>query len=412
MKKVSIVTIGNELLNGNTADSNLVYLAKQLYSAGVSVVYCQSVPDDIDGVVRALERAAKEGDIVLVTGGLGPTDDDITRNAIAEFMNVELEFCQDAFAEIDKFFKRRGIEMSEINKRQAYIPVGCEWLINNAGTAPGIKARRGEMVLFSMPGVPTEMKQMFAGCVLPELEEACGGQVIVSRKIHCFGAGESTIAKKLGNLMERDRRPLVNCTVANGVINLQVVYQGGNREDCEREVGRTVEEIQGKLGKLIFGYDGQSLGEALGRKLVETGKTVSVAESCTGGLISKMITDVAGASSYFKEGFVTYSNEAKIRDLNVESEVIEKYGAVSSEVAAAMSKGVKNRTKSDYSVGVTGIAGPGGGNEHKPTGLVYIGVCSDNKCHVKQFRFIGDRQTVRLRAGQQAINMLYLLADV
>ena len=411
MKKASIISVGNELLNGQTVDTNTVYLSEKLLGMGVPTVSGYTVGDDIDLIVGALEQASKAADIVVVTGGLGPTDDDLTREGLARFMGAELEYRAELMDLISDFFSRRNIKMSEKNRCQAYLPVGTKALVNNVGTAPGIMAEHEGKIFVCLPGVPIEMKRMFEESVLGELAEFGGGQVVLTKRVKCFGTGESTIAQMLGDLMERGRNPLINCTVSGGVITLHVVATAAGKGAAEKMADKEITGICEILGDLVYGRDNESLGEVVGRKLRQRGKTLSVAESCTGGLLGKLLTDVAGSSEYFICGWVTYSNSAKINELGVDEDVIKEYGAVSEKVAGAMATGCKVRSGADIGIGITGIAGPGGGSEEKPVGLVYIGVDFGERVEIKRYIFSHSRANIRRRAAFTALNILRLGMD-
>jgi nicotinamide-nucleotide amidase len=406
MKTASIISIGNEILSGLTVDTNSAWLSQQLFSIGLPTVSHHAVGDDLDLIVDYLKLAQKESDVVLVTGGLGPTDDDLTRQAFAKFMGVELKLKEKLLENLKCFFVSKNYPMPEKNKIQAYIPVGATALRNNLGTAPGVMVEKQGKIFAAMPGVPSEMKVMFAESVMGKLIELCDGQTVISKRLKCFGAGESTIAEKLGNLMDRNRNPLINCTVHFGVITLHIIAKAKTKAQAEDMISKDEKNLRQILGRLVYGIDDETLGQVIGNKLTKQGKTVALAESCTGGLIAKLITDIAGASDYFKQSWVTYSNDAKITQLSVAAELIEKYGAVSPQVAETMAKGAKNKAKSDYAIGITGIAGPTGASEQKPVGLVYISVASYKNCITEKFIFSHDRSFVRLRAAQTALNLL------
>lgn len=412
MKKASIVSIGNEILAGQTVDTNAAHLSAELLSIGVPVVSSYAVGDEIERIVRGLELASADAELVMVTGGLGPTDDDLTRQALAKFLGVELQLHDELLEKMRGYFARRNLHMAAKNEIQAYLPVGARALSNNRGTAPGVMAESDGRLFFAMPGVPSEMRQMFAESVLPELRQLASGQSVVVRKLRCFGAGESTIAEQLGTIMERGRNPLINCTVHFGVITLHIVATAEDAETAERMALKDEESLSEMLGELVYGTEDQSLAEVVGEKLARQGKSVAVAESCTGGLIAKLITDVPGASEYFTRGWVTYSNDAKSSELGVPSELIERHGAVSEQVAQAMAQGARRKARTDFAIGITGIAGPGGATEQKPAGLVYISVDSDQGCDTKSYVFTHDRCAVRLRSAQTALNMLRLKLNV
>jgi nicotinamide-nucleotide amidase len=375
---------------------------------GVPTVSCYTVGDEIDSIANAMGQAAQQADIVLITGGLGPTDDDLTRQALARFMGVELEFREELLVRISEFFAKRDIKMSAINKVQAYIPAGAEAVANNVGTAPGIMAERDGKIFVCLPGVPAEMKQMFVESVADKLKKAGGGQVVLTRKLRCFGTGESVIAEKVGDLMQRDRNPIINCTVSGGIITLHIVATAKDKTVAEEMVEKDAHQLRELLGDLVYGQDEQTLAEVVGAKLRQQEKRLAVAESCTGGLIGKLLTDVPGSSDYFVCGWVTYSNEAKMRELGVDAGLIEEYGAVSAEVARAMARGARDKADSDFAIGVTGIAGPGGGTDQKPVGLVYIAVDGPGRLDVARHIFSHSRGHIRYRTALTALNILRL----
>jgi nicotinamide-nucleotide amidase len=407
-KTASIVSIGNELLSGRTVDTNAAYLAGRLRTIGIPVVSVHGVADEESAIRRAFGRAMDEADIVIATGGLGPTDDDLTRQAIAGFLGVELTLREDLLEKLRRFFVRRGIEMPERNAIQAHVPEGAIAIENEMGTAPGVRAEKDESVLFALPGVPREMKRMFEAQVLPELRGLAGGQAVAVKRLRCFGAGESRIAELVGEAMRRERNPLVNCTAHTGIITLEIVATAAEQGRAEEMAASEERALRLSLGEVVYGVENQTLAEVIGESLTRTGQTVALAESCTGGLLAKLITDVPGSSRYFTCGWVTYSNEAKNRELEVPLEMIAEYGAVSEQVARAMAQGARRRAGSDYTIGITGIAGPGGGTEQKPVGLVYIAVGDHKSADISRHIFAFDRGSVRLRAAQTALNILRL----
>jgi len=408
VKTASILSIGNELLNGKTVDTNAAYMAGRLRTISLPVVSVHSVPDEIPAIVHALGLATSEADVVITTGGLGPTDDDLTRQSLAEFLGVDLVLRPDLLAKVREFFDRRGIEMPVRNALQAHIPQGATPIENEMGTAPGIQANKGGKLLFSLPGVPAEMRHMFDTRVLPALRPLAEGQAIAVKRLKCFGAGESKIAEMIGDAMERGRNPVVNCTVQTGVISLEIVATAANHAEAEKMAKQQEYSLRTVLGDLVYGVDDQTLADVVGEKLTRVGQTLALAESCTGGLVAKLITDIPGSSEYFTYGWVTYSNEAKSHELDVPAEMIEKYGAVSEQVATAMAQGARRKAGTDYAIAITGIAGPGGGTEQKPVGLVYIAVDNRDGTDTSRYVFSSDRSSVRMRAAQTALNTLRL----
>jgi len=435
--RASIVSIGNELLNGQTTDTNATYISGKLLSVNIPVVSIYTVGDEKGAIVRALNLACGDADVVIATGGLGPTDDDLTRQAFAGFLGAELQLQDELLQKIRDFFAQRNLQMPDKNKIQAYIPVGAGAIANNLGTAPGIMASldsrpaspqsdrtpqedaqrrsiqyQASRLLFALPGVPSEMKQMFEESVLTMLQQVAGEQAIVVRKLKCFGAGESAIAEMLGDMMQRDRNPLINCTVQYGVVTLHIIAMAKDKEKALKMAENDEKSLRDRLGRLVYSSGDQSLAEVVGEKLARNKKTLAVAESCTGGVLAKLLTDIPGASRYFMSGWVVYSNQAKISELGVPDDLIEKYGAVSEQVAEAMAQGARKKAGTDFAIATTGIAGPTGGSEQKPVGLVYIAIDSDSGCETERYLFSHDRDFIRLRAAQTALNMLRLQLDI
>lgn len=420
MKKASIVSIGNEILSGQTIDTNASWLGGKLLEIGTPVVSSYTVGDDIDAIVRSLKLAGDDAELVLITGGLGPTDDDLTRQGFAKFFGTELLLQNELLRKIEDFFAKRNLQMPAKNKIQAYIPAGAKALVNNLGTAPGIMAEISGRLFAAMPGVPSEMKQMFEEAVLPELLQLLDGRAVVVKKLRCFGTGESNIAEMLGSLMNRGRNPLINCTASYSVITLHIIATAEDRDKAQRMAERDEKILTELLGELVYGTGRQTLAEVVGEKLAQQNKTIAVAESCTGGTLAKLLTDIPGASGYFTHGWITYSNAAKTSELGVPADLIENYGAVSEQTAAAMARCARKKAGTAFAIGITGIAGPSGGSEQKPVGLVYISVDSANGCETRHFIFSHvriqakrrDRDSIRLHAAQTALNMLRLKLQI
>jgi nicotinamide-nucleotide amidase len=412
MRKASIISIGNELLSGQSVDTNTAYLSGRLLSIGIPVVGSYTVGDDVDSIIGSFRAAGRDADVIIATGGLGPTDDDLTRQALAKLLGSELQLQDELLRKIQEFFISRNRQMSSKNKIQAYIPVGAKALVNNIGTAPGIRAEVKGKLLFTLPGVPSEMKRMFEKSVLPELQQLAGKQAVVIRKLRCFGTGESNIAEILGDLCRRDRNPRIDSTASCGVITLHITATAEDKSQAQKKAEKDEKLLTDKLGELVYGTGDQTLAEVVGQKLAQQKKTIAVAESCTGGCLAKLLTDIPGASRYFTHGWITYSNRAKTSELGVPAHLIEEHGAVSEQVARAMARGAKKRAGTDFAIGLTGIAGPTGASEQKPIGLVYISVYFDSGCETKRFIFHHDRDSIRLRAAQTALNMLRLKCSI
>jgi nicotinamide-nucleotide amidase len=405
-----IMSIGNELTFGQTVDTNSAWLSLRLAEIGVHVIAHVTVADELEPVRREIQRACELADVVLISGGLGPTEDDLTRHALAAAMGVELELHAELVEEIRCYFTRRGREMPEPNRIQAMFPRGSEPIHNTCGTAPGIRARLGKAMIFVMPGVPREMQVMYERDVLPALRPSTGQGILLAGTIQTFGAGESDVGERIRDLMQRGRNPTVGTTAQQMVIGVRIHAHGDTREQARSLLDATATEVRRRLGTLVFGEDDDTLWSAAARLLIEQKKTLSTAESCTGGLIAKSLTDIAGSSGYFLDGVVTYSNQAKTRLLAVPADLIARHGAVSPQVAEAMASNCRTRSGTDLAISVTGIAGPTGGAPDKPVGLVYIGLADADGCEVSEHR-LGEfltREEIRDRTRKIAVNRLRL----
>lgn len=414
MSRASLISVGNELLCGRTVDTNAAWLSGRLFAMGIEVESVRMVADEVADIAEALRQVAQKAEIVLVTGGLGPTDDDLTRQALADYLGVELVYRPELGETIEAFFTGRGLTMPERNRIQAHIPDGAEPIDNPRGTAPGVLYETDNRLIALMPGVPNEMKGMFEDFVSPRILRRQGGPVVRSANLRCFGVGESMLAERLGDRMLRGRNPLVNCTVSDGnITTLQVVASADSAQAADDILDFHCRELKELLGNLVFGTGEETIQGIVGRLLCEKEKTLAVAESCTGGLVAKLLTDVPGASEFFTCGWVTYSNAAKSQQLGVPASLIEAWGAVSEPVAKAMAEQAARKCGCDYALGITGIAGPGGGSEQKPVGLVYISVLAGGHCQVHRCHFANaGRDSVRLRAAQTALNLLRLQLTV
>ena len=411
-----ILSIGDELVFGQTVDTNSAWLSSQLAEAGCGVLAHLTVGDDQPAIQRAISESFGRCNLLLISGGLGPTEDDLTRQALAAVMGQPLEMNAQWLAELEKFFAARNRAMPASNRIQAMIPRGATMVFNTAGTAAGIAATLGNCRVFVMPGVPKEMKIMFARDVLPFVRESSGGAAILSRTLHTFGLGESAVAEMLGDLMNRSRNPSVGTTVSNGIVSLRVNSRFGSREQAAEQLEKTVAACRSALGSLIYGQDEQTLQEVVARmfRSAPDHPTVATAESCTGGLLGKMLTDIAGSSTYYRFGWVTYANEAKEQMLGVSADLLNRNGAVSEPVVIAMAQGAKARAQSTYALSISGIAGPEGGTPDKPVGTVWIGMAHPTGSIARKFLFPGDREFIRDRSAKMALTLLryHLLGEM
>ena len=406
-----ILSVGDELVLGQTVDSNSAWLSARLAERGVMTLYHETVADDVAATARAIREAAVAAPLVILTGGLGPTDDDLTRQALAAVMEQSLLLHAPSLQKIRKFFKFLGRDMPETNRVQAMYPRGAKILVNHWGTAPGLKAKLGRATFYAFPGVPTEMKRMFERHVEPTLQLGTG-RFILTDTLHTFGAGESTVAGMLGELMSRDRNPLVGTTVSGGGVSVRIRSDQATRERAQRELKATLRAAQQRLGPLVFGKGVETLQDVVGRLAKRRGTRLAVAESCTGGLVAKMITDVPGSSAWFVGGWVVYANALKHAALGVPLAGLRRHGAVSEAVACAMAEGVLRKSGADYALALTGIAGPDGGSAEKPVGTVWLGLARRQRkaitVHAECMRFPGDRAMVRERAAKAGLNLLRL----
>ena len=409
--KAVILAIGDELVSGQTVDSNSAWLSRELALRGIATTRHETTPDDQPAITAAIQRASHEADWVLVTGGLGPTADDVTRDALAEAMGVGLHVDEQRLAEIRAFFERRGRTMAETNIVQANVPDGADSLPNGVGTAPGAMATLHDATVVLMPGVPHEMREMFHRSIAARLPD--GEAAIVHRILHTFGTGESDLGGMISDLMQRGRNPAIGTTAKAGRVSIRIVARGDTRAEADELAGKDADELHRRLGEMIIGEGDETMAGVLGDRLREAGATLAVVESCTGGLVGKMITDVPGASEYFRGGVLAYDNGVKQAILGVSEDVLIRHGAVSEPVARRMAEGVRDAIGTDWGVGITGIAGPGGGTEEKPVGLVFIGVAGPKGTDVHRHVFPGDREVVRIRTALGAMNYVRMgAADV
>ena len=407
----SILSIGTELSTGQSVDTNAAWLATELTTLGFRVVEHVTVDDDLEQIACAAKRLLGHSGVVIATGGLGPTPDDLTREAIAQALGQPLEENAEAADQIRSFFARIHRDLSASNLRQAMAPRGSSIIPNGRGTAPGFHSRHGKGLLFVLPGVPIEMKGMFRSGVAPLLAGLGTAGVAVRRRINCYGMSEAKIGDLLGEFMGRDRNPLVGTSAAGGVISIRVVARAETAADAETLALCDVELIRGLLGECVYGEGDETLESAVGRLLCEQEKTLATAESCTGGLLAKRLTDIPGSSAYFLRGFVTYSDASKVDAIGVPHELIAAHGAVSEPVAGSLASGCRTVSGSDFALSTTGIAGPtGAAGPDKPVGLVFIGLADHAGVTVRRL-ILGDhldRAGIRDRTCGAALNLLRL----
>ncbi|HEX8559010.1 MAG TPA: competence/damage-inducible protein A [Pyrinomonadaceae bacterium] len=406
MLTAEIIAVGSELLTPFRTDTNSLWLTGRLNTVGVEVKLKTIVGDDDARLEETIRDALKRSGVVVLTGGLGPTEDDITRKIAARALGRRLMLDERVLEDIRAKFLRWGRKMPEINARQAMVMEGAQVLPNPNGSAPGMYLEHDGRVVVLLPGPPREMKPMFDGQVLPKLSERSGGVRVARRVLRVAGLGESAVDERIAPVYTQYQNPQTTILFNSTEIEIHLTAQGQTEAEAELLLDGLAGQIEERLGDAVFAFRGETMEEVVGLRLAVGGFTLATAESCTGGLIAHRLTEVPGSSSYFMEGVVTYSNEAKTRLLGVPSALIESRGAVSAEVAEAMAEGVKRRAGTDFGLAVTGVAGPGGGTEEKPVGLVYVALADDAHTEHKRLMLPGDRHLIRWRASQFALDLL------
>jgi len=406
--KAEIIAIGSELVSGQSLDTNSQWLSQQLAALGIPVHFHTTLNDDLDENLEAFRIAQRRADIILTSGGLGPTQDDLTREVLAGLAGVPLVESPEALEAIRSMFTRRNREMADRNRVQAHFPLGSEVVPNRIGTAPGIWMPVGNAIFACMPGVPSELKVMYEEQLLPRLLPfGNAGKVIIHHKINLFGRGESDVEAAAFDLTARGRVPEVGITAHDSTISFRIRGEGVTAEEARVSISSTILTIRERFAELIVGEESHDVPEALLDELIRTGATIATAESCTGGLIAQMITAHAGVSPYFPGGVVSYSNESKINILGVDPQLLAAKGAVSAEVAEAMAIGARDRLGADLGLSTTGVAGPTGGSVEKPVGLVYVGLALKNGEVYHRRLEIGPeqpREVIQRRSAKNALN--------
>lgn len=408
-----IITIGDEILIGQIVDTNSAWIAQQLTLTGIRVKQVSSVSDDRLHILKALAEAEERADIILITGGLGPTKDDITKVTLCEYFGCELVFNEEVYKDVEALFRGYGKEVSPVNRKQAEIPSNCKAIRNEVGTAPGMWFERNGKIFISMPGVPYEMKSMVEKQLLPQLKEKFDLPVLMHITILTQGIGESALAGMIESW--EDSLAAVNMKLAYlpspGIVRLRLSTSGNDRAALKKKMNEKIGELETLIPSYIFGYeeygsDPATIEQVIGKLLREKKKTVSTAESCTGGYISHLITKVPGSSEYYLGSVIAYAYEVKENMLNVPKEMLEKHGAVSAQVVEQMAIGVRQKLNTDYSISASGIAGPGGGTDDKPVGTVWIAIATPEKVISQRLQFGDNRERNIERTSITALNML------
>lgn len=407
--KAEIVTIGDELLIGQVIDTNSAWLGEQLSLAGIKVHQITSISDDREHILTTLEEASARADVILITGGLGPTRDDVTKQVLCEYFDTYLVFNQQAFENIERLFGSRGTAVTGVNRRQAEVPAVCTPLPNPEGTAPGMWFEKYGKFFISMPGVPFEMKTMFTTQVMPRLAKKTSANLIVHKTILTQGVGESFLASLIEDWEDNLPKNIKLAYLPQpGIVRLRLTAAGDNRPELDKQLEVQERALHRLIPDLIFGYGNDTMEEVVGRMLKLSGKTLGTAESCTGGYIAHLVTGIPGSSAYFKGSVVAYSNEIKIKTLGVNESDLVNYGAVSEHVVRQMAEGARTQLGTDYALAVSGIAGPDGGSDEKPVGTTWIALATPKKTIARKYLFGEHRGRNIRKAALEALNMMRL----
>jgi nicotinamide-nucleotide amidase len=406
--RATILTIGEEILYGHILDTNANFISNALSDVGIKVVMHLSVGDIYDDILDALKIAESKSDIVLITGGLGPTNDDITKKCLSDYFDSEIKLNQKVLVELSDYFKRRGFPFTESNQQQAYLPENAVIISNKMGTAPGMWFEKNETIFISMPGVPHEMKHLVIEEIIPRLTETFKTNIIYHKLVMTAGLGESWLAEKIEK-WENSLPDWLSLAYlpSYGQVKLRLTARGQDKQFLVKGVESYIQSLNKYIGQYIYGEDGETIQEAIGKKLSSNQQTLAIAESCTGGYISHLITSIPGSSVYYKGGVIAYSNIIKEDSINVKRETLQNYGAVSEETVKEMADGIRQRFQTDYAVATSGIAGPGGGTTEKPVGTIWIAISGPDGCTAKKLTILKDRSSNIKYSSVQALVLLW-----
>lgn len=404
-----LIMVGTELLLGEIVDTNATFLARNLADLGIDVFFKSTVGDNRERVGGVLTEALKRSDVVIMSGGLGPTDDDLTREVVSEVMDAPLVEDQEVLRDLEEWFAERygNADMPRHNRKQALFPSGSRVISNPVGTAPGFWVEREGKVVVALPGVSQELKAMFSESVLPALMQKGTGEMLVTRNLHFAGIGESNLEEILEDLLREQSNPTLALYASGGTVRVRMAVKAETREAGLALMAPVETEIRRRTKEYLYGVDGQSLEQVVAEILLQKKLTLALAESCTGGLIGHRLTNVSGSSGFLDRGYVVYSNQAKMDELGVKQSTLEEFGAVSEQTAREMAEGARRAAKTDLGLAVTGIAGPTGGTDSKPVGLVYISLASNGDTIVQRHLWKGTREQIKNRAALMALRLLW-----
>lgn len=407
--KVEIISIGDEILYGQTLNTNAHWMGGQMDNIGVRISRMLTISDNEDVILKAFEEAEKSADIVLITGGLGPTDDDLTKPCLAKYFNCGLKMNEEALEEIKVQFEKADRELNESNKKQAVLPDCCEKITNIRGTAPGMWFQRNNKVFVSMPGVPGEMKKMMTNYVIPRLQKEFDTEIIFHKLIKTVGIPESNLSEKIAPWAKQlpDNIKLAYLP-SLGQVKLRLTASGNDKEQLKEDVNKEIEKLKGYISKYIYGYDNDDIESVVGDILKKQNKTIAFAESCTGGYISHLLSSVAGCSKYYRGSIIPYQYDLKEKILDIKHETLEDHGAVSEETAIEMANNIRKMLGADIGVASSGIAGPKGGTEEKPVGTIWIAFADGQQTKTKKLQLYKERMMNIEATGVAALNLVRL----
>ncbi len=403
--KAEIIAVGTELLLGETVNTNAQYIARELANLGIDTYYQSVVGDNAERLYEAYKIAFGRADLVITTGGLGPTKDDITKEVAAQFLNKRMVPHKESLEAIREFFAKRGLPVNDGNRKQGYFPEGSIVLPNSVGTAPACIIEDKNIKLILLPGPPRENIPLFETHIIPYLQKY-RDKVFVSKTLNVTGIGEGQMEEMIMDIIENQTNPTVAPYSKARAITIRIAASASTREEAERLIAPVENQIRDRLGIYVYGEGNISLEAVVAELLIEKGLTIATAESCTGGLLSARLVNYPGISSVFMEGIISYSNQSKVRLLGVKPETLERYGAVSEEVAKEMAEGVRRIAGTDIGVSITGVAGPDGGTEAHPVGLAYIGICINGVTKIKKINTSGSRSRIRNRLANTALDFI------
>ncbi|HHV38584.1 MAG TPA: competence/damage-inducible protein A [Tepidimicrobium sp.] len=406
--KAEIVSVGTEIIMGSTLNTNVQYITQRLSEFGIDVLFHTSVTDDPELLREVTNIALERVDLIIFTGGLGPTQDDMTKEVVSDTLGLKLVLNPFIQNNIKEYFNRTNRPMPSNNIKQAYLPEDSKFLMNRVGTAPGIYIEKDNKIIILLPGPPREMKTMFDEQVVPLIKRdpTIMTKTIRTRTINTIGIGESALEMKLKDIIDKKEDIIIATYAQEGKVDVKIIVKENNIESADNKLDRIVASIDRRISKYIYSYDNESIEEVVYRKLLEQNKRIAFCESCTGGLITSMFTRIPGASKVFDRGIISYSNTSKMEELNIEEDILLKHGAVSETVALHMAKNLLDITGVDIALSTTGIAGPSGGTQGKPIGLVYIGIATKDNAYAVKVMLNGARHSIQNRAALRAFNEL------